>query len=369
MHLHSTHHCTPHTQHYTAHPALHSTYHCTQHTQHYTAHTTAPSTTHPHTTALSTPALHSAHHCTQHTQHYTATHHCTLHTQHYTHTPLHSAHQHYTAHTTALRTPSTTQHTPLHPALHSTHHCTQHTQHYTAHTTALSTPSTTQLHTTALSTPSTTPTHHCTQHTSTTQRTPLHSAHPALHSTHHCTQYTQHNYMEHYTPNPTHTDYVHEQHNVCTLHQRNDFFPSHSINTQHRSNHNHCHHCSACSISPVSDKHITKEDGSHVNASEVLVSIIANHYIALRRATDASLSTQLYISVTYTYVQGYCGQRNFIAAQTPMKNTEGDVWEIWMEKCAAVVVLCDGGRKQVSEDQHQEKSLPSTQPNYILLIH
>ena len=25
-----------------------------------------------------------------------------------------------------------------------------------------------------------------------------------------------------------------------------------------------------------------------------------------------------------------------------MKNTEGDVWEmIWMEKCAAVVVLCD----------------------------
>ena len=44
----------------------------------------------------------------------------------------------------------------------------------------------------------------------------------------------------------------------------------------------------------------------------------------------------------YMYVQGYCGQRNFIAAQTPMKNTEGDVWEmIWMEKCAAVVVLCD----------------------------
>ena len=39
---------------------------------------------------------------------------------------------------------------------------------------------------------------------------------------------------------------------------------------------------------------------------------------------------------------GYCGQRNFIAAQTPMRNTEGDVWEmIWMEKCAAVVVLCD----------------------------
>ena len=31
---------------------------------------------------------------------------------------------------------------------------------------------------------------------------------------------------------------------------------------------------------------------------------------------------------------------------TPMKNTEGDVWEmIWMQKCAAVVVLCDGGRK------------------------
>ena len=61
-----------------------------------------------------------------------------------------------------------------------------------------------------------------------------------------------------------------------------------------------------------------------------------------RRATDASLSTQLRISVTYTYVQGYCGQRNFIAAQTPMKNTEGDVWEmIWMEKCAAVVVLCN----------------------------
>ena len=42
------------------------------------------------------------------------------------------------------------------------------------------------------------------------------------------------------------------------------------------------------------------------------------------------------------YVQGYRRQRNFIAAQTPMKNTEGDVWEmIWMEKCAAVVVLCD----------------------------
>ena len=40
-------------------------------------------------------------------------------------------------------------------------------------------------------------------------------------------------------------------------------------------------------------------------------------------------------------LQGYCGQRNFIAAQTPMRKTEGDVWEmIWMEKCAAVVVLC-----------------------------
>ena len=103
---------------------------------------------------------------------------------------------------------------------------------------------------------------------------------------------------------------------------------------------NHCHHCSAHSISPVSDKHITKEDGSYINASEVLVSIISNHYIALRRATDASLSTQLHISVTYTYVQGYCRQRNFIAAQTPIRNTEGDVWEmIWMEKCAAVVVL------------------------------
>ena len=44
----------------------------------------------------------------------------------------------------------------------------------------------------------------------------------------------------------------------------------------------------------------------------------------------------------YMHIQGYCGQRNFIAAQTPMRNTEGDVWEmIWMEKCAAVVVLCD----------------------------
>ena len=41
-------------------------------------------------------------------------------------------------------------------------------------------------------------------------------------------------------------------------------------------------------------------------------------------------------------LQGYCGQRKFIAAQTPMRNTEEDVWEmIWMEKCAAVVVLCD----------------------------
>ena len=50
----------------------------------------------------------------------------------------------------------------------------------------------------------------------------------------------------------------------------------------------------------------------------------------------------IHISVAYTHIQGYCGQRNFIAAQTPMKNTEGDVWEmIWMGKCAAVVVLCD----------------------------
>ena len=38
-----------------------------------------------------------------------------------------------------------------------------------------------------------------------------------------------------------------------------------------------------------------------------------------------------------------------------MKNTEGDVWEmIWMEKCAAVVVLCDFVEgKQVSEHSHQ----------------
>ena len=35
-------------------------------------------------------------------------------------------------------------------------------------------------------------------------------------------------------------------------------------------------------------------------------------------------------------------ETSYIGAQTPMKNTEGDVWEmIWMEKCAAVVVLCD----------------------------
>ena len=52
------------------------------------------------------------------------------------------------------------------------------------------------------------------------------------------------------------------------------------------------------------------------------------------------------------HIQGYCGQRNFIAAQTPMRNTEGDVWEmIWMEKCAAVVVLCDFVEgKQVSRE-------------------
>ena len=161
----------------------------------------------------------------------------------------------------------TPQQTPLHSAytaLHSTHHCTQHTQHYTAHTTAL--------------------------------------AHPALHSKHHCTQHTQHYTAHttwHYTPNTTHTDYIHEQHNVCTLHQWNHFFQSHSINTQHRSNCHHCRHCSACSISPVSDKHITKEDGSYINALEVLVSSTSNHYIALRRATDACLPTQLHISATY----------------------------------------------------------------------
>ena len=51
----------------------------------------------------------------------------------------------------------------------------------------------------------------------------------------------------------------------------------------------------------------------------------------------------------YLYVQGYCEQRNFIAAQTPMYSTEGDVWEmIWMETCAAVVVLCDGGQESRS---------------------
>ena len=32
--------------------------------------------------------------------------------------------------------------------------------------------------------------------------------------------------------------------------------------------------------SPVSDKHLTKEDDSYVNASEILVSITANHYVA-----------------------------------------------------------------------------------------
>ena len=86
---------------------------------------------------------------------------------------------------------------------------------------------------------------------------------------------------------------------------------------------------------------MTKENGSYINASEISVRSISNHYIALRRATDACYSTQLHMSVNYTHVQGYCGQKNFIAAQTPMRNTEGDVWEmIWMEKCAAVVVLC-----------------------------
>ena len=66
----------------------------------------------------------------------------------------------------------------------------------------------------------------------------------------------------------------------------------------------------------------------------------------------------LHISATYThihmYIQGYCGQKNFIAAQTPMRNTEGDVWEmIWMEKCAAVVVLCNFvEERQVSEHTH-----------------
>ena len=37
-----------------------------------------------------------------------------------------------------------------------------------------------------------------------------------------------------------------------------------------------------------------------------------------------------------------------------MRNTEGDVWEmIWMEKCAAVVVLCNFvEERQVSEHTH-----------------
>ena len=38
--------------------------------------------------------------------------------------------------------------------------------------------------------------------------------------------------------------------------------------------------------SPVSDKHLTKEDDSYVNASEILVSNITNHYIASNHYID-----------------------------------------------------------------------------------
>ena len=41
-------------------------------------------------------------------------------------------------------------------------------------------------------------------------------------------------------------------------------------------------------------------------------------------------------------LQGYCGLRNFIAAQAPMGTTEEDVWNmIWKETCTTVVVLCN----------------------------
>ena len=69
--------------------------------------------------------------------------------------------------------------------------------------------------------------------------------------------------------------------------------------------------------------------------------ILFSNYFVNSNTHLSYLCTYVYVYVCM-YVQGYCGQRNFIAAQTPMKNTEGDVWEmIWMEKCAAVVVLCD----------------------------
>ena len=59
------------------------------------------------------------------------------------------------------------------------------------------------------------------------------------------------------------------------------------------------------------------------------------------------------------YLKGYCGQRNFIAAQTPMKHTEEDVWEmIWMEKCSSVVVLCDflDGKEVYKQDSEHYPS-------------
>ena len=44
----------------------------------------------------------------------------------------------------------------------------------------------------------------------------------------------------------------------------------------------HLRHWSTCTISLDSDKHIAKEDGSYINASEISVSIISNHYYMLR---------------------------------------------------------------------------------------
>ena len=57
--------------------------------------------------------------------------------------------------------------------------------------------------------------------------------------------------------------------------------------------------------SPVSDKHLTKEDDSYVNASEVLVSIIANHYIAsnhciVRECYASVMVCKLYKFANYT---------------------------------------------------------------------
>ena len=50
--------------------------------------------------------------------------------------------------------------------------------------------------------------------------------------------------------------------------------------------HPHHNHWSTYTIPPVSDKHITKEDGSYINASEISVSITPGHNMYILREVN-----------------------------------------------------------------------------------